>query len=552
MPILSNFPSGISDSVQQQIDEVANKICKVNLSVTFSDNGTQTITCDQTVENIVGAENNGAFIFGEVTWGDNKVYTANYIKENGFNDIASFIFSTYDAASDTEDGVKVAWPSGYRTYILTGFNDGTWTLSNLFSPLLSVISINDVNCIPLTFTELFQHCANVGDITAIEFDGKVYTLSHYDQTGIRFSQSPTSGDYLFIHNLVFEPNNKEPSYGYAAFIEETSELVSDEIDLVKESMSPYINVHMKLSDTVKNKLNCAIGTNLMRNWYFGRPVNQRGQTTYTGLGYGIDQWKADSVTPNVTTIKDGYIELSQNALIAQILEEPYSLCGKQVTASALTTTGLYTFTATIPSKDTLSSVTANKNLGNIHFMVDGNDTGYVDMLHTVAHSTMFRLRAFEGYTVGVIAVKLELGSVQTLAHQDTDGNWVLNEIPDYNMELMKCQRYFQVIASPYESTGNGVAIGYANNTADFWVDFNLPIPMRTSPVASIPDITLFKLGKTSGSQKDITKATGGWATRNNDSCNMRSIIFTSSGLTAGENYVLFMKNGAKMTLSAEL
>ena len=45
------------------------------------------------------------------------------------------------------------------------------------------------------------------------------------------------------------------------------------------------------------------------------------------------------------------------------------------------------------------------------------------------------------------AIKLELGSQQTLAHQDADGNWVLNEIPGYGEQLARCQRYFQLYSS---------------------------------------------------------------------------------------------------------
>lgn len=293
--------------------------------------------------------------------------------------------------------------------------------------------------------------------------------------------------------------------------------------------------------------------NLLDNWYFGAPVNQRGKTAYSGAGYGIDRWKAEAVTPNVTTIKDGYIELSQNALIEQILEEPYSLCEKQVTASILLTTGLYTFTTTIPSKEELSAVTTDKNLGNTHFVVNGNDVGYIDLLHTKAHNTMLRLRAYSGYTVGVIAVKLELGSQQTLAHEE-NGVWVLNELPDYGEELTKCMRYLQIISTPYDTSGNGVAIGYANNTVDLWVPIPLAVPMRISPTPTIPTggVSLFRVGKTSNAPKDVTKVTGGWAMQTGGACTMRSLIFTSSGLTAGDTYALFLKNGAQIVFSAEL
>ena len=47
----------------------------------------------------------------------------------------------------------------------------------------------------------------------------------------------------------------------------------------------------------------------------------------------------------------------------------------------------------------------------------------------------------------MLAAKLELGPVQTLAHQDASGNWVLNDPPpDKALELLKCQRYYQVFS----------------------------------------------------------------------------------------------------------
>lgn len=132
--------------------------------------------------------------------------------------------------------------------------------------------------------------------------------------------------------------------------------------------------------------------------------------------------------------------------------------------------------------------------------------------------------------------------------------WVLNEIPDYGEELTKCMRYLQVLAAPYDTSGNGVAIGYANNTVDLWVPIPLAVPMRISPTPAIPTggAALLKVGKTSGSPKDVTGVTGGWAMQTGGACSMRSLIFTSRGLTAGETYALFMQQGAQIVLSAEL
>ena len=45
----------------------------------------------------------------------------------------------------------------------------------------------------------------------------------------------------------------------------------------------------------------------------------------------------------------------------------------------------------------------------------------------------------------ILAAKLELGRNQTLAHQDEDGTWMLNDPPpDKALELAKCQRYYQI------------------------------------------------------------------------------------------------------------
>lgn len=248
--------------------------------------------------------------------------------------------------------------------------------------------------------------------------------------------------------------------------------------------------------------------NLIINWYFGNPVNQRDVSgTISSAGYFLDRWKL--VSGSVTINTDG---ITLNGTMQQVLETaPVGT----VTASALTQAGVGEVVPTYNRETKTVTVTAaGKKL---------------------------------------VAVKLELGTEQTLAHRE-DGVWVLNEIPDYGDELTKCMRYLQVLAAPYDTSGNGVAIGYANNTVDLWVPIPLAVPMRISPTPTIPTggVALLKVGKTSGSPKDVTRVTGGWAMQTGGACSMRSLIFSSSGLTAGETYTLFMQQGAQIVLSAEL
>lgn len=249
--------------------------------------------------------------------------------------------------------------------------------------------------------------------------------------------------------------------------------------------------------------------NLIINWYFGNPVNQRDVSgTISSAGYFLDRWKL--VSGSVTINTDG---ITLNGTMQQVLETaPVGT----VTASALTQAGVGEVVPTYNSTTKTVTVTAaGKKL---------------------------------------VAVKLELGTEQTLAHQNSSGAWVLNEIPDYGEELTRCMRYLQIISTPYDTSGNGVAIGYANNTVDLWVPIPLAVPMRISPTPTIPTggVALLKVGKTAGSPKDVTRVTGGWAMQTGGACSMRSLIFSSSGLTAGETYTLFMQQGAQIVLSAEL
>ena len=67
---------------------------------------------------------------------------------------------------------------------------------------------------------------------------------------------------------------------------------------------------------------------------------------------------------------------------------------------------------------------------------------------TLQDRAIVAIQCFENMAVNqglyIKAIKLELGEQQTLAHQNGDGAWVLNELPDYGGELLRCQRYYQV------------------------------------------------------------------------------------------------------------
>lgn len=212
--------------------------------------------------------------------------------------------------------------------------------------------------------------------------------------------------------------------------------------------------------------------NLLDNWYFGNPVNQRGQTSYTGTDiYTIDRWMTD----NTVTVVDGGITVKRtvyNALFYQYLEDSLvdAIAGRVVTYSALTTNGLMTVTTKLPPSKSSDWDTDNAAQGDL--VLDTVKSG-AGKIYIRFYSTV------DGTEATILAVKLELGSVQTLAHQE-NGVWVLNEIPDYGEQLRRCQRYQYPILGGM-STGP-IGYGYMFTKTQARIFIPTGVPMRVTPV----------------------------------------------------------------------
>lgn len=219
--------------------------------------------------------------------------------------------------------------------------------------------------------------------------------------------------------------------------------------------------------------------NLLDNWYFASPVNQMGQTSYTAGGYTIDRWNksADNLW---LSLQSGFARLEKTAetgypMITQSLDSDITdfLIGKKVTASVLTSDGLFFKTFTMPSG---SFDLAGFDLGSTNFVCNLYRGSSLPMLRILS-KTGAAVRIF----VNLIAVKLELGSVSTLAHQDADGNWMLNDPPpNYAEELAKCQRYQLVLNS--NETGASLASGIYTSANQARI--TIPCRMRARPAIS--------------------------------------------------------------------
>lgn len=209
-----------------------------------------------------------------------------------------------------------------------------------------------------------------------------------------------------------------------------------------------------------------VNPNLLDNWYFGRPVNQRGQTDYaTGGVYTLDRWWMQYDT--TLSIVDGGIKIGGKWDVQQYFEN--TLPNATYTLSLLykDRTG----------SDPLRLIAGNRTDGDIAQTESKDASGILSVTFSTATSNKvyFGFAGSVDNSATIIAAKLELGSTQTLAHKE-NGVWVLNEIPDFGEQLARCQRYC-VAFNQYDTF-------FPTDTSDFIVE--LPCPMRISPTIINP------------------------------------------------------------------
>ena len=245
---------------------------------------------------------------------------------------------------------------------------------------------------------------------------------------------------------------------------------------------------------IRAELATKTNPNILHNWYFANPVNQRGGwvvpsgisyrdgsgnvigtlsvytavskvnnsstndynqivlngTTYyvrkidcvrgyVGVGYAIDRWyKRNQYSGDYVRVVENGIEVGCGGTASyhpffQAVEFPERFAGKTLTYSV----------------KVLSVSNEGSFCGAFGYYCNGEQQSYVRFSEPGTYSmkivlpedvTDFRVHfvAYRNFSLVMEAAKLEIGDTQTLAHQDENGNWVLNEIPDYNEELLKC------------------------------------------------------------------------------------------------------------------
>ena len=328
--------------------------------------------------------------------------------------------------------------------------------------------------------------------------------------------------------------------------------------LVCRQYDPFNGVYIGLSNFTKY-----CNPNLLHNWYFLNPVNQRREDVYAngdtaGDVSGIDRWRTQyrgtkySVSNHTLTYDDSYtsdgtIQLNQripNDIMAAI-------AGKTVTLSVLAKTKSISFqfrerkTWEGVVQDTISDSGTDYNL----FSVTGTAP-------TIADSSVIGQFSILSRTldpIDLVACKLELGSEQTLAHLE-NGSWVLNEIPEFDIELLKCQKYYISMNPGVAGNAGGTQLGSGVAINSTIVRILVPTPVRMSarttlikPAVECPDYTnFFAFGD--GGKISITSMSAGYVTSFGVTVNCT----LASEVTTNQSFDVYNTGGLYFAINAEL
>ena len=253
---------------------------------------------------------------------------------------------------------------------------------------------------------------------------------------------------------------------------------------------------MSLDDTSSaeiEKIKTFSHENLLDNWYFPNAVNQRGITKLVGTkGYFIDRWRkygtGVSLNSYVSLVDDGiemYSDGSTTMGFVQPVESDKLILGETYTFSALVkliedanTTGNFNISLSVVGKTENQKYTPRSvdfsDFAVISFTFSAMEPGTSDKYDVRIRSSASK----KNIKYIVKAMKLERGSVSTLAHKDADGKWVLNEIPDYGEQLRRCQRYYWRSVTSTTSDYVKLPVAVAYTSTSITPGIFLPEPMR--------------------------------------------------------------------------
>lgn len=379
---------------------------------------------------------------------------------------SGLIFQT----TDTTTNPSGAW---FRQYVVNDYSDQRITFSAMVDGTLHTLTgVCPKNGGAVLFSSwnddimlTMEHPVN-GKISVLIWNRKLNAERHYQAAKLELGDQQTLAHQDESGNWVL---NEIPNYAEQYAICEQYSLITGKF-VGNQHSNPSI---------IDNGYFIGGGSQQATGRF---PINQHGNKEYintTGaIVYTIDRWALSGGNIKVV-LNDEYIRLQKtdiagNPGFVQILENE-DIVGKTVTLSVLykgNADANLMKVEPLPKTDSWSLHSKSFTLKKESFGSYSNAAMVVIQLVNTNTSDNY---------IDIKAIKLELGTQQTLAHKE-GGEWVLNDPPpNYALELVKCQRYFyRQNMFTYEYIPVAGTTGTGVNTPR--VSITLPVPMRLNNV----------------------------------------------------------------------
>lgn len=415
-------------------------------------------------ENRISAENDRATAETARVNAENKRDSAEKSRVSAEN--ARNVWQTYDAAKAYVPGNKVSF--GGSSYVCTAATVGHEPTDTVYWLLIAQKGMDG---------------AGADDLRQIN-----NALDAIDPTKITAKTEPADGDGVMIADSADGGKAKRLLWSNVKaalgklFVPQARKIngkaLSADVTLTGENIAVSSTDSTPISGAVKYRTN----PNLLDNWFFGNPVDQRnGYYIPAGVKYNTLSWTEAGTTDKAYPVI-GYI--GQDPLIT--VNGTNYIVGKSVQVPGYCTTGYMvdrwiqgfdgTLTSTltddgikivagndgtyknfeyrlpyVPTNTTFTMSFLVDNFASISQIYTGFSTSQFDIRDnlitwtfktgvSISGAKSIGIQVKVGKTVTIKAAKLELGDTQTLAHKE-NGVWVLNEIPDFGEQLRRCQRH---------------------------------------------------------------------------------------------------------------
>lgn len=242
------------------------------------------------------------------------------------------------------------------------------------------------------------------------------------------------------------------------------------------------------------KLGAGVRQNLLDNAYFigggiqnSLPINQIGgkpDRWRFNTGGSVEINEASIAFTNTTGQEDGYY--FQLVPLSKVkLGETYTASALLLSGSSLKYVEVVCYNSESPGYQVFGGNSVNAaGISSVTFTIPTNTTGVEFRFNVGPYGTVGSMEMVGG--------KLEEGKDQTLAYQDSDGNWQLLPQPDnqYGKQLLECQRYYSKSSQNIDGFSGGfLAETQPGSTEWLTVLARFPVSMVNVPTVTVPWIS---------------------------------------------------------------